>query len=124
MVSREVDGVPMGRKKRDREAFGPLARWLLDQLRERNLSERQASDGAGLDHGAISRYVAGTQASPENCGKLADFFGVAREQVLYLAGHINPPPDHDLFVKQVGALAREWSQDRKRRFLKLAEHFE
>ena len=38
-----------------------LQQWLLQELRTRNQSFRKFSLAAGLDHGAVSRYLAGTR---------------------------------------------------------------
>jgi len=111
-------------KAQEEYAGTPLAQWLVGQLAKRHMTAREVALKAGLGHGTIYRYLAGGQAAPPKCKQLAAFFGVPDEQVLYLAGHIDPPPDHDLFTRQVGTLARDWPPDRKRRFLKLAESFE
>jgi len=81
-------------------------RWLLDQIHSRNLSPREASLGAGLSHGAISRYLSGSRPAALACKKLADYFEVPAEMVLYLAGYVSAPPDHDLFLKQVSELTQ------------------
>jgi len=69
-----------------------LSRWLLDETEKRDLSMRQASLQAGLDHGAVSRFVKGTVPSPESCERLADFFNVPHMHVMELAGHVHLPP--------------------------------
>lgn len=72
-----------------------LAQFLNDQCNQRGLSFREASLQAGLDHGAISRFIAGTQPSRANCKKLAKFFGVSNKLVLQLAGHDTEDGDAD-----------------------------
>ena len=75
-----------------------LQRWLLQELRARNQSFREFSLAAGLDHGAVSRYLAGTRPTRESCEKLAAYTGVPVEQVLVMAGHLKAPPDYDPFL--------------------------
>lgn len=80
--------------------------WLLEQVNDKRLSYAEASVGAGLNRGAVSFYLAGNRPSAASCKKLADFFEVPAEQVLYLAGYVSAPPDHDLFLKQVSELTQ------------------
>lgn len=42
------------------------------------------------------------------------------EFVLQLAGHIKPPPDHDLFVKQLAELTEGWSEVDKEALVEVA----
>lgn len=67
--------------------WSDLAVFLDNQCKKRGLSWREASLGAGLDHGAISRFIRGTTPSPDSCQKLAAFFGVPEDVLLVLAGH-------------------------------------
>jgi transcriptional regulator with XRE-family HTH domain len=99
--------------------FTPLARWLLEQLDERNESARAASLNAGLDHAAISRIIRGTQPSPETCQRLADYFEVPTELLLTLAGHMPAPEDLDAFARQVAELTRGWTDSERRLALEL-----
>lgn len=77
-----------------------LRTFLLQQCEERDLSLRQASLRAGLDHSAVSRFVNGTRPTRESSAKLARFFGVPEGYVLLLAGHVIRPesftPQSDL----------------------------
>jgi hypothetical protein len=61
----------------------------LDQLRqEHNESYREASLAAGLDHGAMLRYVRyHTRPTRESCIALADHFGVNPNEILTRAGY-------------------------------------
>ena len=68
-----------------------LRDFLIDQCQKRNLSWRQASLQAGLDHNAISRFVNGARPSRQSTEKLAHFFGVALPQMLALVGYMIPP---------------------------------
>lgn len=74
-----------GGKEYDREAFGAY----LEQLRqERNESYREASMAAGLDHGAMRRYINDKQRpTRESCIALADHFGVNPNELLTRAGY-------------------------------------
>jgi transcriptional regulator with XRE-family HTH domain len=67
--------------------WSDLASFLDEQCKQRNLSWREASLQAGLDHGAISRFIRGTQPNTATSHKLAKFFGVDPDIVLQLAGH-------------------------------------
>ncbi|RLC56549.1 MAG: hypothetical protein DRI79_04495 [Chloroflexi bacterium] len=59
-------------------------------LAERNESYREASLRAGLDHGAVRRYVRdGRRPSRDSLLALADHFGVNPNDLLVLAGY--PP---------------------------------
>ena len=62
--------------------------FLLRECEKRNLSFRQASLRAGLDHGAVSRYVNGTRLARRSAKKLAKFFGVLEREMLVMTGHM------------------------------------
>jgi transcriptional regulator with XRE-family HTH domain len=64
---------------------------VLDELRQtRNESYREASLNAGLDHGALRRYIAdGRRPQRQALIALADHFGVNPNELLPLAGY--PP---------------------------------
>jgi transcriptional regulator with XRE-family HTH domain len=61
----------------------------LDQLRQaHNESFREASLAAGLDHGAMLRYVKKrSRPTRESCITLADHFGVNPNEILTRAGY-------------------------------------
>ncbi len=55
---------------------------------------RAASLYAGLNPAAVYYYISGRNVpDPDSCHKLADYFGVPREYVLQLAGHLSGPPE-------------------------------
>lgn len=85
-------------------AWSKFSDWLSERLTERKVSMREASLSAGLDHGAISRFMQGTRPSVENCQKLAHYFGVPEKQVLEVADYF-PPESHDEFVREITYLA-------------------
>ena len=64
---------------------------VLDELRQdRNESYREASLNAGLDHGALRRYIVdGRRPQRQALIALADHFGVNPNELLPLAGY--PP---------------------------------
>ena len=99
--------------------MGQFQLWLLDEIHRRNLSPREASLNADLSHGAISRYLSGGRPSAAACKKLADYFEVPAEQVMYLAGYVNAPADHDLFLKQVSELTAGLSEADRQQILDL-----
>ena len=99
-----------------------LQRWLLGQLNRRNLSPRAASLRAGLDHAAISRYLSGATPSPENCRKLASFFGAQISYVLDLAGHIEPLPEMTPFLERVGHLTEELTEEQQETILEMIQN--
>jgi transcriptional regulator with XRE-family HTH domain len=67
---------------------------VLDELRQgRNESYREASLNAGLDHGALRRYICdGRRPQRQALIALADHFGVNPNELLPLAGY--PPMKH------------------------------
>jgi transcriptional regulator with XRE-family HTH domain len=102
------------------ETDGALVRWLLTELARRNLSAREASDGAGMGHGAVSRYLLGHRPSMRNAQKLATYFEVPPEFVYHLAGYMGRAKEHDLFVKQLDSLTESWSASDKENLLEVA----
>ena len=74
-----------GGKPYDRPA---LAEYLDGQRQAHNESFREASLAAGLDHGAMLRYVKHhTRPTRESCIALADHFGVNPNEILTRAGY-------------------------------------
>lgn len=85
---------------------------LLERLRqERNESYREASIAAGLDHGALHRFIK-TDRRPnrESCIALAHHFEINPNELLVAAGHeplpwfdpsLTDPHDYPFEVKQV-----------------------
>lgn len=74
-----------GGKEYDREAF---AAYLEGLRQEANESYRGASIAAGLDHGALRRYVKEHgRPTRESCIALADHFGVNPNELLTRAGY-------------------------------------
>ena len=93
-----------GGKPYDRAALAEY----LDRLRqEHNESYREASLAAGLDHGALLRYVK-KQSRPtrESCITLADHFGVNPNEILTHAGY-DPLHFFDRSLLDPAALAPE-----------------
>lgn len=96
-----------------------LQQWLLQELRARNQSFREFSLAAGLDHGAVSRYLAGTRPTRESCEKLAAYTGVPVEQVLVMAGHLKAPPDYDPFLDRVAEVTEGFQERDKEAAIQL-----
>jgi transcriptional regulator with XRE-family HTH domain len=82
----------------------PIAAWILKQRLQtidprtgEPYSERQVSTQAGLDYGAVNRYMHGAQPTSDACLKLALFFTVYPDHIInpdyvrHLAGH-RPDP--------------------------------
>lgn len=88
------------------QSHTPLAQWLIDACRERDLSWAEASRRSGLSQGTISAIVRGTQPGLEICKGLAGFFGVPLEDVLQMAGHMTPAPS-PAWPPELVALVRE-----------------
>lgn len=101
-----------------------LSDWLLKELRRRNQSARDASIGADIYAGGISAYLGSKNPSPSTCEKLADYFGVPRDMVLALAGHLkaNQLPD-EVFVRRIAAYADGLSDQDKQRILDIVRSF-
>ena len=88
---------------------------VLDELRQgRNESHRETSLSAGLDHGALRRYVCdGRRPQRQALIALADHFGVNPNELLPLAGY--PPMklfervavDPDSLPSDIGGLVED-----------------
>jgi transcriptional regulator with XRE-family HTH domain len=103
---------------------------VLDELRQgRNESYRETSLNAGLDHGALRRYVCdGRRPQRQALIALADHFGINPNELLPLAGY--PPMklfervavDPDSLPSDIGGLVEDLQRipDRAER-RKLAE---
>ncbi len=63
-----------------------LTQRLLQLLKERNESLREAALKSGLDHQALRRFLAGQRPNITACIMLADHFGVNPNEFLQLAG--------------------------------------
>ena len=85
---------------------------LLEDLRQaRNESYREASQAAGLDHGALHRFIkTGSRPNRESCIALAYHFDINPNELLVAAGHeplpwfdpsLTSPHDYPFEVKQV-----------------------
>lgn len=80
--------------------------WIDNELREKNFSDSDASQRAGLSHSAIYEIRAGLRPGVKKCRALARFFGYPEEYVLRLAGHLPPAPETALSdVPRIQALA-------------------
>ncbi len=78
-------GRPKQKRKYDPR---PLAQVLRQLMEEQGISHRQASMRAGLDRGAIYRFVEqGQRPSRDGAIALADSFGVNPNDLLTLAGY-------------------------------------
>jgi transcriptional regulator with XRE-family HTH domain len=68
-----------------------LAGWLRAELKERRLTQNQVAVFANVGQATISDMLnKGYVPKVETLFRLADFFGVSREQILRLAGHLPP----------------------------------
>lgn len=76
--------------ERRQEALHQLQEWLTEACRERNLSWREASIGAGVNPGAVSAIMSGVRPGLQVVINLAEFFDVPPEFLLRLAGHLPP----------------------------------
>ena len=72
-----------------------LIDWVNTQLEQKGISGTTASIGAGLNRGAISSIVNGSNPGLEVCKALAGYFDRPPETVLRLAGHLPPIPDRN-----------------------------
>lgn len=88
----------------------PLAAWLSEECRARDLSWAEASRRAGVDKGAISLIVRGRQPGLATCEALAAFFGVPPEYVLRLAGRLGGEPEPPQLAPAVRDMVRELEQ--------------
>ena len=73
--------------------MGNLSDWLRREIRERGLTQNQVAVYANVGQATISDMLTkGHLPKVETLFRLADFFGVSREHVLRLAGHLPPTP--------------------------------
>ena len=81
---------PFAKAKRSamKAEFDPeaLKKRILELLKERNESLREAALKSGLDHQALRRFLAGQRPNITACIMLADHFGVNPNEFLQLAG--------------------------------------
>jgi transcriptional regulator with XRE-family HTH domain len=71
--------------------MGNLSDWLRREIRERGLTQNQVAVYANVGQATISDMLTkGHLPKVETLFRLADFFGVSREHVLRLAGHLPP----------------------------------
>lgn len=74
----------------------PLAKRLLELAKRANATRREVSLGAGLDHGAMSRFITGEgRPGPVACIQLAMYFDINPNELLTLAAY-EPMPIFDL----------------------------
>ena len=72
-------------------AANALGKYLAQLCRERRISRRAASLGAGLNNAAISSLVRGVgEPSASTLVALARFFNVPAENLFRLAGYLPP----------------------------------
>ena len=79
------------RRKAKQEKYDPqpLIDRILELLKERNETYREASLASNLDHQAINRIRSGRRPLIQNCIQLADHFEINPNELLILA---NWPP--------------------------------
>lgn len=81
---------PFAKAKRSamKSEFDPkaLTTLLMNLLKERNESLREAALKSGLDHQALRRLLAGQRPNIVTCILLADHFGISPNDFLKLAG--------------------------------------
>jgi len=110
---------------KESETQQPWAVLLEELCQARNESYRRASLAAGLDHGAVHRFVRGNcRPHRESCIALAHHFGLNPNEMLVAAGH-EPLPwfdpslvdasDYPFEVKQVAETLMRISSPRLRR---------
>jgi len=65
--------------------------WLKQQMDQRDTNALSLSYALRTSHVTIGKWLKGTYTpNPKNCRKLARYFGVSEEQVLTIAGHLQP----------------------------------
>ncbi len=96
--------------------------WLRDELNESNLSQSEASRRAGLNPNAISDIVNGKvkEVSLKTCKALARQFKTPIEEVMRLAGHLDPPPKEGMALKELLEAARLLSDEDRAYLLRIA----
>jgi transcriptional regulator with XRE-family HTH domain len=96
--------------------------WLRDELNESNLSQSEASRRAGLNPNAISDIVNRKvkEVSLKTCKALARQFNTPVEKVMRLAGHLDPPPEEGMTLKELVEAAKLLSAEDRAYLLKIA----
>lgn len=75
-----------------------LSAWLRTHIQLFNTNPYGITRAIGVTPRTVYKWLDGTHIpSPDNCRKLASFFGAAEHDVLILAGHLsaNPGPTQD-----------------------------
>lgn len=102
------------------EPMSEFQRWLIAELRKRNLSAREASMGAGLGRAQVSRYLSGGRPSAESCRRLARYFEVPEQFLLRLAGYVAPAEGENEFIAQLAPLLEGLSESEKQGLIEYA----
>ena len=71
------------------------------------MRKAEASRRAGVDKSTVSLIIRGQRPGLETCRNLAALFEVPTEQVLRLAGHLEPDPARPVLSPAIRALAVE-----------------
>jgi transcriptional regulator with XRE-family HTH domain len=110
-------------KSYDAKAF---SRYLKGLVEASELTMRQVSLRAGLDHGAVSRFVRGRHPHRDSCLLLAETLQVDPNQVLVMAGYepmpvvdrsLIDPADFPPEVKEFAADLATIPADRRREII-------
>ena len=107
----------MSRQQYDAEKFSS---YLQRLLQARGLTMRRASLSAGLDHGAVGRFIRGRRPHRDSCLLLAEALQVDPNEMLAMAGYepmpvvdrsrIDPqefPPDVKAFARELATMPAE-----------------
>jgi transcriptional regulator with XRE-family HTH domain len=90
--------------------LSPIAQWLIEECRIRELSWAEASRRAGVDKSTISMIVRGLQPGLRTSRALAAFFGAPTEYVLRLAGRLENATEAPRLAPEILELALEVEQ--------------
>lgn len=98
------------------EALRRFAPWLKQRMDERGLGVNQLAEYTGIYGSAISRWLNGrSRPDPDNCVRLAEFFGRPQREVLQVAGWPTGDPEPvrppDIFAAHADKLTDDqWAE--------------
>lgn len=66
--------------------MGKLGKFILEELRKRNLSQLQFSTDLGVRHTTVGRWIRGSTPDLGNCIAIALYFDCDPEEIIQIAG--------------------------------------
>ena len=95
--------------------------WLAEKMADKDWSQNQLGDKAGLSKSEVSRIMNGKQPSLSACKAIASALSLPADVVLREAGHIGKPPNYDSDAQELLAKILQLSDSNKREVKKLLD---